>query len=106
LQRRFEELNTEIDKLHEQQKLLANLLQNPKMLRDSMIMTKERWVHILESSGYSENDMRKWHDGFERISSESHNRFLKYLGLAKNEIREIRSWVKKENPGLKRLKDQ
>ena len=95
LQRRFDELNNEIDILHEQQKLISDLLQNPGMLKDSKMMSKERWVHILASSGYSEEDMRNWHIGFERTSPESHYRFLKYLGLGNKEIREIQSWAEK-----------
>jgi DNA-binding transcriptional MerR regulator len=97
LQRRFDELNREIGELHEQQKLIADLLQNPKMLKDSAMMSKQRWVHILKSSGYSDNDMRNWHIRFERTAPESHHRFLTYLGLAEEEIREIQSWEKKEH---------
>jgi DNA-binding transcriptional MerR regulator len=96
LQRRFDELNREIGELHEQQKLIADLLQNPEMLEDSAMMSKQRWVHILKSSGYSENDMRNWHIGFEKTAPESHRRFLRYLGLAEEEIKEIQSWAKKE----------
>jgi DNA-binding transcriptional MerR regulator len=106
LHRRFDELNNEIDKLHEQQKVIADLLQNPEMLKNSAVMNKEHWVFILKSSGYSETEMRNWHIGFERTSPESHHRFLKYLGLAKDEIREIQSWAEKENHHPKRLKDE
>jgi DNA-binding transcriptional MerR regulator len=93
LQRRFDELNGEIAKLHEQQKLIADLLQNQEMLKDSSVMNKAHWVSILKSSGYSETDMRNWHINFERTSPESHGRFLKYLGLKKDEIEEIRNWT-------------
>ncbi len=101
LQRRFDELNTEMTKLHEQQKLIADLLQNPEMLKDSTVMNKEHWVFILKSSGYSEIDMRNWHINFERTSPESHGTFLKYLGLPKDEIQEIRNWAKEEGDSLK-----
>ena len=103
LQRRFDELNREIDTLHEQQKLIADLLQNPKMLKESKRMTKDRWVSILESSGYSEVDMRNWHIGFEQTAPENHRKFLEYLGLAEEEMREIRSWAKKKNEPPTRL---
>lgn len=103
LQRRFDELNREIVNLHEQQKLIADLLQNPEMLKDSTVMNKEHWVFILKSSGYSEIDMRNWHINFERTSPESHSRFLKYLGLGKDEIKEIRNWAQQGGDREERL---
>jgi DNA-binding transcriptional MerR regulator len=92
LGRRFEELNREILRLHDQQRLIADLLQNSEMLKDSEIMTKERWVSLLQASGYSEEDMRKWHIQFEQSAPEKHLAFLKCLQIGDEEIREIRSW--------------
>lgn len=92
LRRRFDELNSQIDKLHEQQKIVASLLKNKKLLKESNRMTKERWVSILKSSGYSQNDMRNWHIGFEKTSPDNHLKFLQYLGLKTTEIEAIRAW--------------
>lgn len=94
LQRRFTELNDEILQLYEQQRVIAKLLQQRDLLGDSEVMTKKRWVSLLKISGYSEDDMRKWHIQFECSAPESHERFLKFLQLSDKEIEKIRSWAK------------
>lgn len=94
LQQRFTELNSEILQLYEQQRVIADLLQHNDLLEGSEVMTKKRWVSLLEASGYSEEDMRKWHVQFEKSAPESHERFLKFLQLSKAEIKRIRAWAK------------
>lgn len=92
LHQRFDDLNREIQQLYDQQRLVARLLQSDEILTGSKVINKKRWVSILEASGYSEEDMRKWHIGFEARAPEKHLEFLRYLGLGADEIEEIRSW--------------
>lgn len=99
LQQRFTDLNNEILQLYEQQRVIANLLQQSELLSDSEVMTKRLWVSLLEASGYSEEDMRRWHTQFEHSSPESHLKFLKFLQLSDEEIKTIRRWAK-GNPHL------
>ena len=58
--------------------------------RETRSLDKERWVAILEASGMSEQDMRRWHIEFERLSPQAHQDFLESLGIEKNEIDQIR----------------
>ena len=94
LQRRFTELNAEILQLYEQQRVIANLLQQSDLLGSSEVMNKKRWVSLLKLSGYTEEDMRRWHIQFECSAPQSHQRFLKFLQLSDAEIAQIRSWAK------------
>jgi DNA-binding transcriptional MerR regulator len=94
---RFEELNVEISLLHEQQKVIAELLQNSAMLKNSKLMTKELWVSLLKTSGFSEEDMRQWHIHFERTAPEKHLRFLQHLHVSSEEIDLIRGWGRNQS---------
>ena len=87
---RFEALNEEIAELREQQKVIAGLLQNSALLKESTLMNKELWVSLLEASGFSQNDMRTWHHRFERTAPDLHLLFLQQLNIPEEEIEMIR----------------
>lgn len=89
---RFEELNREMSKLQEQQRIIAGLLQNTSLLKPEK-MTKQLWTSILRASGLSEPEMRNWHITFEREAPEQHKAFLKYLQIPDAEIEQIKSWA-------------
>lgn len=93
LQQRFEELNCEISELYEQQKIIAGILKNSDILTESRAMTKEVWSSLLESAGFSESDMRKWHIRFEQMAPEKHLQFLRHLQIPEYEIQSIRKWA-------------
>lgn len=92
LERRLTDLNREIRDLLDQQRLIAGLLQNPQLLQQSGIMTRELWTDLLAHSGFSEEDMHRWHMSFERNDPEKHRLFLQHLQLAADEIESIRQW--------------
>ena len=92
LQRRLDELNKEISRLREQQRVVLGLLSNPVYLREARTLDKERWVDLLRASGLDEEGMHRWHVEFERMSPEAHQDFLEALGIPASEIREIRRW--------------
>lgn len=95
LSKRFEELNREMCKLQEQQKIIADLLQNPTLLKKPKKMTKQMWSSVLKASGLSEEGMRNWHITFEREAPEQHKAFLQYLQISDDEIELIKSWAVK-----------
>lgn len=92
---RFEELNREISRLQEQQQIIADLLQNPTMLKKPQKMTKQMWSSVLMASGLSEEGMRNWHITFEKEAPEQHTTFLQYLQISDDEIELIKSWAVK-----------
>ena len=93
LERRFADLGREIEALHEQQRLVASLLQRPELLVSTEHLTKERWMALLEKAGFSGEDMRRWHIRFERTDPEKHRQFLEFLHIPEDEIVHIRQWA-------------
>lgn len=92
LEQRFVELEDEILRLREQQQVIATLLKNTRDLPSVMPMTKELWISLLETSGFSKEDMRLWHRRFEESAPEKHEQFLRQLRIPVEEIAAIRAW--------------
>jgi DNA-binding transcriptional MerR regulator len=90
LNRRLTALNGEIAALRRQQQVVVSLLKSPRASRRTRIMTKERWIQLLQKIGLNEADRQRWHREFERFSPEAHQDFLESLGLPAAEIRTIR----------------
>lgn len=90
LRDRLEELDGEMAALREQQALIARLLESGRVPSGSSVMDKETWVSLLAASGFSEEDMVRWHEEFERSSPEKHLRFLRFLGIPEEEADAIR----------------
>ncbi len=83
-------LGNEINFLRKQQKAIVALLQEPKLLEENMV-TKERWVEIMTAAGFDETAMRAWHQKFEEMEPNEHQKFLESLGIDAEEIMQIRS---------------
>jgi DNA-binding transcriptional MerR regulator len=94
LEQRFVDLNNEIEALREQQRLIAGLLQNSDKLSSLPVMTKKLWVSLLVESGFTEEDMRRWHAQFERTAPGKHECFLRLLQIPQKEIDEIRRYAR------------
>ena len=90
LRQRLEELDDEMGALREQQVLLATLLESGNVPVDSKVMDKMTWVELLAASGFSEQDMERWHAEFERRHPDGHQGFLEWLSLPEARITEIR----------------
>ena len=88
---RFEQLEQDIIEIREQQKVIANMLQNPSLISSSRPMTKELWTSILKASGLSEKMMCNWHVQFEKAAPDEHLAFLKFLQISEEEIEIIRN---------------
>jgi hypothetical protein len=54
------------------------------------VVNKTRWVEIMAAAGFTEPEMKRWHQTFERMEPQGHQEFLESLGLAPDEIRQIR----------------
>jgi len=85
----FNVLEQEITKLRKQQKAIVTLLQEPTLLEEKMV-SKKRWVEIMQAAGFDEKDMRNWHIKFESMEPEEHQKFLESLGIEETEIKSIR----------------
>ena len=90
LKNHFHDLEKEINQLRQQQKAIISLLQQPKLLEDNMV-TKQRWVEIMIAAGFDDAAMTQWHQKFEEMEPEEHQKFLESLGIDQQEIKDIRA---------------
>jgi len=95
LRRRLQELDSDIGRLREHQRVILRLLQTKNIMRRTKNMTKDKWVSIMKAAGFSEDDMRRWHREFEKAAPEDHNELLAYLHIPAAEITSIREWSRK-----------
>jgi DNA-binding transcriptional MerR regulator len=93
LEDRLEYLNEQIKKLRDQQRLIVELLQDGRALERIAPMNRTAWVALLSASGFSEEDMLRWHVAFESRSPGKHREFLEFLCIPDKEIAAIRSWA-------------
>jgi DNA-binding transcriptional MerR regulator len=95
LERRLAEIGLEIERLRDHQRSIAALLRHKSKFRRLDEMTKDKWVAIMRASGFSEEDMHRWHEQFEKAAPEDHEQFLAYLNIPPDEIVRIREWSRK-----------
>lgn len=95
LRRRLQELDSDINRLRDHQRVILRLLESKHILRRTKNMTKDKWVSIMEAAGFSEDDMRRWHREFEKAAPDDHNEFLTFLHIPAPEIKTIRDWSRK-----------
>ncbi len=92
LRRRLVTLGEEVERLREHQRAIGKLLQNTSAFRRKAMITKEKWVGVMRASGFSEDDMHRWHAQFERAAPEEHEEFLRFIHIPEPEVRGIRDW--------------
>jgi DNA-binding transcriptional MerR regulator len=90
LEGRLRTLDTEIRQRQAQQRMIVGLLRRPDLLEGTAAMDKAAWVALLRASGFSDEDMARWHEAFEAGDPERHQRFLEFLGLDAEEIGALR----------------
>jgi DNA-binding transcriptional MerR regulator len=95
LKRRLAELSREIEKLRDHQRAIARLLQDTDQLRRLNMVTKDKWVEVMRSAGFSDDDMHRWHAQFEKSAPGEHQEFLEFLHIPADEIQSIRDWSRK-----------
>ncbi len=91
LEARLDQLNAEIARLREQQRIIIRLLADRKKLRRARAIDKRGWVAILRAAGLDDSAMHRWHVEFERMAPAAHEDFLQSLGLPAAEVAQIRS---------------
>ena len=96
LERRLVEIASEIGQLRSHQRAILKLLKHKNSFRRKQVITKQKWVSIMKASGFSEDDMQRWHSEFERSAPAEHQEFLEFLHIPAEEIRSIREWCKKQ----------
>ena len=90
LEARLDQLNAEIERLREQQRVIVRLLANRRKLRRARAIDKAGWVAILRAAGLDDAAMHRWHVEFERTAPQAHQDFLESLGLLPREVSRIR----------------
>ena len=79
-----------LNNLRVQQKAIIELLKKSILLKEKF-MNKAKWVEIMTAAGLSKEDMMKWHQKFEEMEPEEHQKFLESLGISPEEISQIRN---------------
>ena len=92
LDRRLDQLNDEIAGLREQQRFILGLLKSRKVTARGGVMNLDLWVRLLKASGFTQEDMNRWHGAFERSSPASHQKFLEFLCVPRDAIARIRRY--------------
>jgi len=90
LEKRLLELCQAVERVREQQRLLARLLAVPGFRDDQQYADKAAWVALLHRAGFDETAMHTWHFEFEHDNPEGHEAFLRSLGLHPAEVADIR----------------
>lgn len=90
LERRLTQIDADIDTLRAHQRAILRLLERSHTLTRSQTMTKQMWIEIMRRAGFSDADMSKWHQEFERTAPADHQAFLEFLHIAGDEITTIR----------------
>lgn len=90
LEARLLSICQEMERLREQQNILARLLAAPEFQGRPAGKGKDAWIELLRQAGFSEADMLDWHCGFEADDAQGHAAFLRSLGLSEDEVSAIR----------------
>jgi DNA-binding transcriptional MerR regulator len=92
LDRRMASIGAEIDRLRGQQRAIARLLQSTGKSRRREMLSKEKWTKVMRDTGFTDDDMRRWHAQFEKDAPEDHEEFLRFLRIPDAEVQTIREW--------------
>jgi len=95
LNKRLNELNSDIHCLRIQQRIIQGMLKNNDLLQNVPIVNTESFVSLLKTIGLDEQQLEEFHEEFEKISSAEHQNFLEFLGFDEKEIFYIRKQSRK-----------
>ncbi|SRR5579883_3354770 len=90
LRRRLVELGKAMEQLREHQEAIARLLRIKLLTRSTDMVTKEKWVAVMRSAGFTDEDMHRWHAVFEKSAPGEHQEFLEFLHIPPADIARIR----------------
>ena len=91
LRRRFVELGGEIARLREHQRAIARLLDSTNRLRRMEMVTKEKWVSVMQAAGFSDDQMHRWHKN-SRIGARGAPGNSGVSAHSGEEVKKIREW--------------
>ena len=74
LENRLAGIDAEIERLRGHQRAILRLLQQSRTIGGRKMITKEKWVAIMQAAGFSEDDMHRWHREFEKDAPAEHQR--------------------------------
>jgi DNA-binding transcriptional MerR regulator len=90
LERQLHEVLSQMEALRSRQRLIVELLKNRRLLERVRNLDRAGWVRLLRASGFTDEDLVRWHRDFERTDPPYHQRFLEFLGIPPAEIAAIR----------------
>ncbi len=98
LQSQVHNLNREIDRLRDRQKLIVRLLLTFQAQESRGPVDKAAWLELFKAAGFSDRDQWQWHRDFELASPDKHEAFLASVGYPAAEIAAIRAWARDGHP--------
>ncbi len=98
LERQLYEVLKQMETLRGRQRVIVGLLKRRRLLDETHNMTRDKWVQLLHASGFTAEDLVRWHRDFERTDPEYHQRFLEFLGLAPTAINAVRADARQAGP--------
>jgi DNA-binding transcriptional MerR regulator len=90
LERRLEELNSQIIELRLRQEAVAAMLAGTQAELEESLCERSVFVETLRKAGFSEADMERFHRVFEKSKPKAHRDFLSLLGFKPAEIEALR----------------
>jgi DNA-binding transcriptional MerR regulator len=96
LERQLYEVLSQMEALRGRQRVIVELLKNRRLLEQVRNLDRARWVQLLRASGFTDEDLGRWHRDFERTDPAYHQRFLEFLGIPPTEIVVIRERSRQE----------
>ena len=61
-----------------------------------LLRSPKKWVAVMRSAGFTDDDMHRWHTEFEKSAPAEHQEFLEFLHIPTAEIAKIRDWSRKQ----------
>lgn len=98
LERQLYDVLAQMEALRGRQRVIVGLLMRRRLLEQVRNMDREKWVGLLRASGFTDDDMDRWHRDFERTDPEYHQRFLEFLGIPPGAILAVRRRARKGLP--------
>lgn len=95
LQRRLVSIEAQVEALRGHQRAILRLLNQSRRFRRNLMITKDKWVAIMRSAGFTEDQMHRWHVEFEKAAPQEHQEFLEFLHIGTDEVAKIREWSRK-----------